>query len=106
MKSAKNKLTLCHRILAALPAESYLAGKFTFLPTPSRGTGAGPIQGVAGSAIEALACQVAAKTPCATGAADGAVHPVPACHDDKSARAREQTKAARSWPASPSHTSL
>ena len=55
MKSAKNKLTLCHRILPALPAESYLAGRFTFLPTPSRGTGAGPIQGVAGSAIEALA---------------------------------------------------
>lgn len=37
------------------PISAILAGKFTFLPTPSRGTGAGPIQGVAGSAIEALA---------------------------------------------------
>lgn len=56
MKSAENKLTLCHWILPALPAESYLAGKFTFLPTPSRCTGAGPVQGVAGSAVETLAC--------------------------------------------------
>lgn len=56
MKSAKNKLTLCHRIPLALPAESYLAGKFTFLPTPSRRTRTGPVQGVAGSAVEALAC--------------------------------------------------
>lgn len=32
-----------------------LAGQFAFLPTPSRGTGAGPIQRVAGSPVEALA---------------------------------------------------
>lgn len=38
------------------PVRAILAGKFAFLPTPSRCTGAGPVQGVAGSAVEALAC--------------------------------------------------
>lgn len=38
------------------PISAILAGKFTFLPTPSRCTGAGPVQGVAGSAVETLAC--------------------------------------------------
>lgn len=38
------------------PIRAILAGKFTFLPSPSRCTCAGPIQGVAGSAMEALAC--------------------------------------------------
>lgn len=56
MRSAKNKLALCHWIPLALPVESYLAGKFTFLPMPSRRTRTGPVQGVAGSAVEAPAC--------------------------------------------------
>lgn len=38
------------------PIRAVLAGKFTFLPAPSRCTRAGPVQGVAGSAIEALTC--------------------------------------------------
>lgn len=72
---------------------SYLAGKFTFPPAPSRCARARPIQGVAGSTVEALARQVTTKAPCATGTADGAVHSVPACHDKK-ARVHEETKAA------------
>lgn len=65
---------------------AYLAGEFTFVPAPSRRTRAGPVLGVAGSPVEALAGQVTAEAPRATGTADGAVHPVPACHD-KNARA-------------------
>lgn len=38
------------------PVRAVLAGKFTFLSSPSRSTGAGPVQGVAGTTIEALTC--------------------------------------------------
>lgn len=38
------------------PVRAILAGKFAFLPAPSRSTCAGPVQGVAGSPVEALAC--------------------------------------------------
>lgn len=51
---------ICMAAVTALgtvqPIRAILAGKFTFLPSPSRCTCAGPIQGVAGSAMEALAC--------------------------------------------------
>lgn len=61
------------------PICAILAGEFTFVPAPSRRTRAGPVLGVAGSPVEALAGQVTAEAPRATGTADGAVHPVPAC---------------------------
>lgn len=38
------------------PIRAILAGKFAFLPSPSGRTGTGPIQGVAGTLVEALAC--------------------------------------------------
>lgn len=41
---------------AVQPVRAVLAGQLTFRPAPSRCTGARPIQGVAGSAVEALAC--------------------------------------------------
>lgn len=51
---------ICMAAVAALgtvqPIRAILAGKFTFLPVPSRCTRAGPIQGVTGSTVEALAC--------------------------------------------------
>lgn len=50
---------ICMAAVTALstvqPIRAILAGKFTLLPSPSRCTRASPIQGVAGSAVEALA---------------------------------------------------
>lgn len=75
-----------HAFPAGALALSYLARELTLLPTPTRCTRAGPILGVAGSPVEALAGQVTAKAPSAAGTADGAVHTVPAC-SNKNARA-------------------
>lgn len=74
---------ICMATVTALctvePIRAILAGVLTLLPTPTRCTRAGPILGVAGSPVEALAGQVTAKAPSAAGTADGAVHTVPAC---------------------------
>jgi len=61
------------------PIRAILAGELTLLPAPPGCARAGPVLGVAGSPVETLAGQVTAKAPSAAGAADGAVHPVPAC---------------------------
>lgn len=50
--------SVCMAAVTALstvqPICAILAGKFTFLPSPSRRTGAGAVQCVEGTAIEAL----------------------------------------------------
>lgn len=58
---------------------NYLAREFTFLSPPSRGTGTGSIQSITSPPIEALAGQVTAQFPRATGAIYGAIHTMPTC---------------------------
>lgn len=49
------------------------------LVPPARRTGAGAVGRVAGGAVGALARLVAAESPGAAGAGDGAVHTLPSC---------------------------
>lgn len=65
---------------------NYLAREFTFLSPPSRGTGTGSIQSITSPPIEALAGQVTAQSPRATGAIYGAIHTMPTCQKKRGSK--------------------